>query len=248
VNNPSLIPPPAARNYLVTTPADRDTVRIRADKLSFGGFHFKDVDLTVNIEKPGLLGLDDGLSAISTWYYIHLLTDAKGTRLSAVLSTNATAPSSQAGYPITWRGGCIYNDAGGDFFRIYHNGDVWQFNEISLPPLRFVNGIPGVGPAWVLTPLSLQPPALYGGIVHLHGSYFCTCVGDDWWDVRPNGSNTTGSKQITRFRSIAVGVWDSGHVQLPTDALGQLQHISTHVAGGSTLYLDLTSYEDPLFK
>jgi len=250
-NDPSLIPPPSAKDYLVTTPADRNTVRIQADKLSFGGFHFKDVDLTLNIEKPGLLGLDAGASVINTWYYPHLLTDAKGTRLSGVLSTNAIAPSPQTGYTVTWRGGCVYNNAAGDFYRVLHDGVTWEFDEITnVAPFRILNVVPGVGPVWTVLPaLTLQPPALYGGRVLLFSKHLCNCVGDDWLAVRPNGSNWIfDGHMIIRVRSIAVGVQDVGLTTIPTDANGQIQWANAHAAGGSSISVDIRGHEDNLFQ
>ncbi len=222
-NEVSLIPPPSALNYLVTSGADRDEIIITADRLSFGGFHFKDISLNLSLlnARKGPLGLDQGTQANSTWYYPHLLTDAKGTRLTGILSTSATSPLKPADYPISMLGGSVYNNAAGDLYRLLYRKGWWWWDEANnVAPIKFLGA--SIAAATWTTASPLMPST--SKLLKFTALLFCNCVGDDYVAVRPKGSNwAVGPAIVERQRSIAAGTWDGGAAERPTDDNGDLE-------------------------
>lgn len=71
------------------------------------------VNLTVNITASGANGLDTGLEATSTWYYLWVIYN--GTTVAGLLSTSSTAPTMPSGYTYKGLVGAVYNDSGGNF-------------------------------------------------------------------------------------------------------------------------------------
>ena len=243
MNDPSLIPPASAQNYLVTSPVDRDTVRIQADKLSFGGHNFKDVDLTLNLEKPGLLGLDAGGSAVSTWYYPHLLTDAKGTRLSGVLSTSAvqSGVAMPDGFTVAFRGGSVYNNAAGDLFRFaYVNGWWWYMENIAAVPFRVVNGVAAAA-AWSAAVTAMAPPGTTQ--VWMVGRHVNALV--KGIATRPDG---LGLSNAWLGYSATGGALDDVFMNGPVflHANGNFNWFGG--SGVGFIYMDCEGYYDPLFS
>lgn len=72
------------------------------------------VSLSANITVSGANGLDTGVEASSTWYYLWIISD--GTTAAALLSTSATAPTMPANYTYKTRVGGVYNNGSGNFW------------------------------------------------------------------------------------------------------------------------------------
>jgi hypothetical protein len=72
--------------------------------------------VNVDITIAGAGGLDAGVEAVSTWYYIHVISDSNAVNPTVgILSTNQTVPTFPAGYDRSRRVGSVRNDAAGNF-------------------------------------------------------------------------------------------------------------------------------------
>lgn len=85
------------------------------------------MNITAAITASGANGLDTGVEANSTWYYVWAIWN--GATLSALLSTSATAPTLPSGYTYKALIGCVYNDSGGDFDDFIQRGDRVAIDE-----------------------------------------------------------------------------------------------------------------------
>lgn len=78
------------------------------------------VDVTVNLANAnGLLGLDTGTEAASTWYYIYITSD--GTNVSAIISEDPTLPDLSATTHTYYGLASV--------FRNHSNGNIIQFTQ-----------------------------------------------------------------------------------------------------------------------
>lgn len=71
------------------------------------------VSVTGDITGSGANGLDTGVEANSTWYYVWVISN--GTTLAALFSTSATAPTMPSGYTYKFLASAVYNDSSGNF-------------------------------------------------------------------------------------------------------------------------------------
>lgn len=72
--------------------------------------------LAVDITVAGANGLDTGVEAPSTWYFLWLIADASGVNpVAGLLSASSTAPVMPAGYDRKRRVGSVRNDPAGNF-------------------------------------------------------------------------------------------------------------------------------------
>lgn len=81
------------------------------------------VDLTAS----GANGLDTGVEAISTWYYVWVIFNPATPATAGLLSVSNTAPTLPAGYTHKCLVGAVRNDAGSNFVRFWQGArTVWQ--------------------------------------------------------------------------------------------------------------------------
>lgn len=72
--------------------------------------------LTADITASGANGLDTGVEAVSTFYFVHVIADSTGTNpIASLLSLSKTAPTLPGGYNIFRAVGIIRNDSAGNF-------------------------------------------------------------------------------------------------------------------------------------
>ena len=88
----------------------------------------------LNISISGLDGLDTGAEAISTWYYIWIISN--GTTHGSLFSTSSTSPVMPTGYTYKALVGAIYNNASSNFIRIYQKDEKVGTTETQI----LVNG------------------------------------------------------------------------------------------------------------
>lgn len=82
-------------------------------------------DITV----AGLGGLDTGAEAVSTWYYLWLMSD--GTSQYLVLSLSASAPATLGAYSFIGLVGSVFNNAAGNFHSFYQmNRTIWMLDQV----------------------------------------------------------------------------------------------------------------------
>lgn len=103
--NPPTPPVPnvgnSLKSNLVVKPnngSPNTSVDVSADTLSVQNVALQAVAATANITVAGAGGLDAGAPAANTWYALHVICNASGGLVSALLSLSATAPALPAGY------------------------------------------------------------------------------------------------------------------------------------------------------
>lgn len=111
--------------------SDRGKVNITADYLGVEGVGFDTVSLTADLNVSGVNGLDTGAEAASKWYSLWAISTSRGEKLDSLLSLSATAPIRPAGYALQRRLGWVYNNSGGNLYRIFNaaDDDWFWFNE-----------------------------------------------------------------------------------------------------------------------
>lgn len=80
-------------------------VQVTADLLSVQGIVLSAVNKSANISTSGAGGLDTGSVASSTWYAVHIISNADGSSSAALFSLSATAPTLPGGYTLFRRVG-----------------------------------------------------------------------------------------------------------------------------------------------
>ncbi|HSX22521.1 MAG TPA: hypothetical protein VLE97_07095 [Gaiellaceae bacterium] len=81
--------------------------------------------VTVDITIAGAGGLDTGVEAANTWYYIHLIGDSNAVNPTVgILSTNQNAPTLPAGYDRSRRVGSVRNDGASNFVSFVVRGNA----------------------------------------------------------------------------------------------------------------------------
>ena len=106
-------------NYQVDVDADEIVLQNSAG----AALKFNAVNLTADITASGANGLDTGVEASNTWYFVWAIGKADGT-LASLLSLSPTAPTMPAGYTYRALLGAIYNDGSSNFIRIVQEGDT----------------------------------------------------------------------------------------------------------------------------
>jgi len=82
------------------------------------------VSQNADITASGAGGLDTGSEASSTWYHVFEIYNPSTTTWNTLLSLSSTAPTMPSGYTYKGYLGAIYNDAGGNFIKLYQMGNV----------------------------------------------------------------------------------------------------------------------------
>lgn len=108
-------------------------VNITADLLSVQGVLVPSVSLTTSITSSGANGLDTGSEASSTWYAIHVITNATGSLVAGLLSVSASAPTLPTGYTKFRRVGWVRNNGSSNFVAFERIGDQIYYNFAARP-------------------------------------------------------------------------------------------------------------------
>ena len=113
-------------------------------------------DITV----PGAGGLDTGVEAVSTWYYVYLIKNPVANAVALLLSLSATTPTLPPGYTKKRRVGVVRNNGAGNIvdFKQFAYGnrrryEIWA----DMTARRVLNA--GGNAAWTIVGcLTLVPP------------------------------------------------------------------------------------------
>jgi hypothetical protein len=122
----------SSKNLLILTSAV-ETAEITADEVVLRDTNnisllVKDVKLTVDLSTGGVNALDTGSEAVSTWYYLWVISN--GSTTAGLISVSATAPTMPSGYTYKALVGAMKNDGGGDLIEAYQQGNRLQYGAL----------------------------------------------------------------------------------------------------------------------
>jgi hypothetical protein len=107
------------------------------------------VNVTAAITSSGANGLDTGVEAGNTWYYLWLIHN--GTTLASLLSASSTAPTMPSGYVYKLRVGAVRNDGSSNFTHLQEHGDkvlfksaltAWPGSDSNVEVSHGLSGVP----------------------------------------------------------------------------------------------------------
>ena len=142
---PAWITPPSirdrARNLIITNNAshadhqiDVDADEVILQNTDGMSMRVASVNLTIDTAAAGANGLDTGTVAISTWYFIWVISN--GTTTAGLFSTSSTVPTMPTGYTFKGLVGAKRTNGSSQFVATYQVGDTVMFDA----PLAVVTG------------------------------------------------------------------------------------------------------------
>lgn len=99
--------------------------------------------VTLNMATSGANGLDTGVEAANTWYYLYAIST--GTVDRGLISASSTSPTLPTNYIYYALLGCVRNDASSNFLRFAQNGNKVGINLPSLAAVASANLNPYTG-------------------------------------------------------------------------------------------------------
>lgn len=147
------------------------------------------VNVTANINTPGLNGLDTGAEAPDTWYSVWVIYNATTNTIGSLLSTSQTTPIMPAGFTYKARVSWVRNDNTSNFLRYKQYGNKAQY-VVGANPSTVITMATGPAGAvfptatWVAVPWNTYAPPTTSKL-YLSGSTVGT---DDIVIVAPNTS------------------------------------------------------------
>ena len=147
---PAWITPPSirdrARNLIITNNAshadhqiDVDADEVILQNTDGMSMRVASVNLTIDTEAAGANGLDTGTVAISTWYFIWVISN--GTTTAGLFSTSSTVPTMPTGYTFKGLVGAKRTNGSSQFVNTYQVGDTVMFDA----PVQVVTGAGSAG-------------------------------------------------------------------------------------------------------
>jgi hypothetical protein len=99
-------------NYQVDIDADSITLFHSTDNSLFT---VEGIDLTVDITKSGVSGLDTGVESNSVWYYLWTIYNPTTANVAGLLSRSHLSPALPSGYTYQKAVGSVWNDSASNF-------------------------------------------------------------------------------------------------------------------------------------
>jgi hypothetical protein len=96
-------------------------------------------DITVDITASGVNGLDTGVEALSTWYYVYMIYNPVSGLVRGLLSASTTSPVLPSGYASSRLIGSVHNNGLGNFVPFTHVGNHVQYYD---PRILFTGVLP----------------------------------------------------------------------------------------------------------
>lgn len=131
------------------------------------------VNLTINCATTGANGLDTGVLANNTWYYVYVISD--GSTVAGLMSLSATAPTMPGSYTYKARVGAFRTGGSATFLRIRQMGNIAQYvvatgsTTPNMPILASGTAGSPTTPTWVAVPVGSFVPSTASCIdVFLH--------------------------------------------------------------------------------
>lgn len=182
------------KNLIVTRPTAA-TIRVRADSIilqesSDLSVAVTSLDVTCTISVSGANGLDSGVEAISTWYYVRPIRKSSDGTTGCLLSTSSTAPTMPAGYDQSTLVSAARNDASSNFISFYQYGNHYRYDD-------YQSVISTTSPSSSFADIdcsSVIPPISQFGLFNARQLLNNGASTTTTFYFRPNGSSATGTQ------------------------------------------------------
>lgn len=170
-----------------------------------GGIIATSGDVTVDITVSGAGGLDTGVEASDTWYYIYLIYDPDNDLVDGLLSLSATSPTLPGGYTQKRLVGAVRNNGSSNFNLFKQNGNLISYATGELfASATDLTQISGGGTLFALTsiiPERVNQVFLHIDATNLSGSLRCLISGShdgvSWKRIVSAPINGQGSSDNT---------------------------------------------------
>lgn len=188
--------------------------------------------ITVDITALGLNGLDVGVEAASTWYYIWIIKNPTTQAIGSLFSLSAVAPTMPAGFTEKRRIGSVYNNL------LLNIPDFITTLKGNRRTLIWAAGpfVIFAGVAAVMTPISCSagiPPTSTYGIFSLGGQWIA------------NGFQIQFRRNGGGFTFIMIGYDNQSFTGIiPTDAAQNIEYMV--VTPGAIAYAYVQGFEEDI--
>ncbi len=222
------------------------TLNISADSLATQNYLLTSVAVNALITASGANGLDTGIEAASTWYYVFVIYNPTTTTKAGLLSIFRTAPTLPSGYTEWIRVGSVRNDPSSNFI-LFDQID----NKINYQSFAQNNIVPTTGSNVSKTAISLSasvPPQSVQSDLYISGGVTSSIAGSIYCVIyNKSGSISSVIFGLTPLFANIVGASS----QISTCVTDSSQNLSyqvfikgTYSGGGFAIYV--AGYYDPL--
>jgi hypothetical protein len=223
---------------LVVARASASTITVTADEIELysasGNFKkVSSVNVTIDITASGANGLDTGVEANSTWYYVWIVSN--GTTTAGILSTSSSAPTLPSGYIYKGLVSSVYNNGSGNLRDYRQIGNDIESREL------WVVLTSGTQTTLTAIDLSAHVPPIHGAVSFRTSVVSPASAGT--YNITIYSSNATNSREriITLSFTTGAAVTASGNGRfIPEIAQTVYYAVSSVTASGS---VTITGYE-----
>jgi hypothetical protein len=197
--------------------------------------------ITVSMTASGLNGLDAGVEAANTWYYIFVVYNPATRAIGGLVSTSATSPTMPSGYTKKRRVGVVRNNASSNFvawtqFRKLGRERVYLYDVEDADNLQVLNG--GTSTSYTdINCRSFIPPTSDLGIFYYA---FSSTSPYNHGKLRTNGLSQNPPIAVAFGGTTALLSYAAGGAQLEcrTDSSGIVEYANDSSGGLSYLWVD----------
>lgn len=220
---------------------------ITADAIQVSGVSIINVSETLDITVSGAGGLQSGsVEAVSTWYQVHLLTNADGTDVAGMLVPVGTTLVIPSPYTKSRRVGYAYNNASSNFKIGKKSGDWWYYRDPLNDSAILTNGQATV--ATDVAGATAIPPTSRLALLQVQSRTAHTVANISFGStVRENGT-TTSTVFVSQYSQVStIIVANSETRPCPCDSSQVFEYMidtAPDVSGGTTIRV--IEYYDPI--
>jgi hypothetical protein len=206
----------------------------------------EDVGVAANVatlldtSKVGVNGIDTGVLAVSTSYYVYVIADTTGFRPSAVILSLGVIPVLPFGYDVYKRIGNVITDSSAHFLLFKQSGDRairWYQYDAAIAVLTTSGSTTPVA----VSLLSAVPLHANVGIVALTSSFIANSAADSF-SLRPTGGTAF---PITVSSGVVTVAQKSAPFEMVVEQTATAVSIDYETTSGSdSLTLNVIGYVD----
>lgn len=216
--NISLLPPRYLEGFILNdNTATTKTIGVGSCLSSDGTFDIinTDGDLDIVITTSGVGGLDTGVEAADTWYFIYIIADSAGVNIvQSLMSISSTSPNMPAGYDRRRLIGAIRNNTSSNFYNfnsITTGRDKFYLWNESAATLQVLSN--GQAMAWANVDMSEFVPPI-STLLYMQGTHEGSSdTTPDFASFRADGSTVDGVSRV-----YAGQTWGSGIFHIETSS------------------------------